>query len=205
MLEFRDGTRKNDKQFTYSHELAHTKQQVGYCVVGTLWCTDEPRANMDSQNSPRPGLGGSYHLPPYNILCAWPRDQHPNVIMSWDSQVGISKFPKLRFLRLWGSIILCADLRLRWGLKQSCILCQELSNNMWPHTPCIFRNLSLGLATKVKACNGVSQKWSQGVTFHAPRSVGKCEGMNPILSNELPLWELESWWTSELSESNCKG
>jgi hypothetical protein len=35
-----------------------------------LWCTNEPRANTDSQNSPRPGLGGSHHLPPYNILCA---------------------------------------------------------------------------------------------------------------------------------------
>jgi hypothetical protein len=25
------------------------------------------------------------------------------------------------------------------------------------------------------------------------------------LPNELPLWELESWWTSEFSESNYKG
>jgi hypothetical protein len=28
---------------------------------------------------------------------------------------------------------LCADLRLRWGLKKSCILRRELSNDMW-HT-----------------------------------------------------------------------
>jgi len=41
---------------------------------------------MDSQNSPWPGLGGSHHFPLYSILCAWPRDQHPNVILSWDSQ-----------------------------------------------------------------------------------------------------------------------
>jgi hypothetical protein len=47
-----------------------------------FWCTDEPQASMDSQNSPQPGLGGSHHLPPYSILYAWPRGQHPNVIFS---------------------------------------------------------------------------------------------------------------------------
>ncbi len=52
-----------------------------------FWCTDKPRANMDSQDSPQPELGGSDHLPPYNILCAWPWGQHPNVILSQDSQV----------------------------------------------------------------------------------------------------------------------
>jgi hypothetical protein len=39
-----------------------------------LWCMDESRANMDLQDSPRPRLGGSHHLPPYNILCAWPQE-----------------------------------------------------------------------------------------------------------------------------------
>jgi hypothetical protein len=48
---------------------------------------DEPRTNTDSQDSPRFGLGGSHHLPPYTILCAWPQDLHPNVILSRDSQV----------------------------------------------------------------------------------------------------------------------
>jgi hypothetical protein len=34
---------------------------------------DEPRVNTDSQNSPQRRLGGSHHLPPYNILYAWPQ------------------------------------------------------------------------------------------------------------------------------------
>jgi len=34
-----------------------------------FWCTDEPWAYIDSQDSPWPGLGGSYHLPPYSIIC----------------------------------------------------------------------------------------------------------------------------------------
>jgi hypothetical protein len=71
--------------------------------------------------------------PPYNILCAWPRSQHPNVILSQDSQVGVPKFLKLRLTQLWGLIILCAYLWLRWSLDQSFIPRQELSNSMW-HT-----------------------------------------------------------------------
>jgi len=34
--------------------------------------------NTDTLDSPRPGLGGSHHLPPYSILCGWPRSLHPN-------------------------------------------------------------------------------------------------------------------------------
>ncbi len=30
-------------------------------------------------------------------------------------------------------------------------------------------------------------------------------GMNPTLPNELPLWELESQWTPEFSEGDCRG
>ncbi len=39
------------------------------------------------------------------------------------------------------------------------------------------RNLSLGLVTKARACKGVGQEGSPGVTSRAPRSVGECEGM----------------------------
>jgi len=34
-----------------------------------FWCTDEPRVNMDSQDSPWVGLRGSHHFPPYSIIC----------------------------------------------------------------------------------------------------------------------------------------
>ncbi len=36
MLEFRDGIRINDKWVNYSHKFAQTKQQVSWCIVGTL-------------------------------------------------------------------------------------------------------------------------------------------------------------------------
>jgi len=91
-----------------------------------MWCTNEPRANTNSQDSPWPWLGGSHHLPLYSILCAWPWDQHPNIILFQDSQVGVLKFPKLGLPQLQGPIILCADPRSRWGPKKSSSLCREV-------------------------------------------------------------------------------
>jgi hypothetical protein len=40
------------------------------------------------------------------------------------------------------------------------------------------RDLNLRLMIKVRVCKGVGQEWSAGVTFHAPDSVGRREGMN---------------------------
>jgi hypothetical protein len=40
------------------------------------------------------------------------------------------------------------------------------------------RNLNLKVATKARACKGVSQEGSPRVTSHAPKSVGKCEELN---------------------------
>jgi hypothetical protein len=48
--------------------------------------------------------------------------------LSGDSQMGVSKLPKLGLLQFWGPITFCADLQLRWGLKQSYSPHQELSN-----------------------------------------------------------------------------
>jgi len=75
-------------------------------------------------------LGGSHHLPLYNILCASPQGPHPNGILSWNSQMRVPKFPKLGLPQLWGPITLFANLRLRWGLKQSFSPCQKLFNGM---------------------------------------------------------------------------
>ncbi len=51
-----------------------------------------------------------------------------NTQMSFCFRTPKSGFPKLRLLRLWRPITLCADLWLKWGFKQSCSPCQELSN-----------------------------------------------------------------------------
>jgi hypothetical protein len=43
---------------------------------------------------------------------------------------GSPEIRKVRLLQLWGCITLHEDLWLRWGLKQSCSPCQELSKGM---------------------------------------------------------------------------
>ncbi len=49
-------------------------------------------------------------------------------------RLGVLKFSKLRLLKFWTPITSCADLRLRWGLKQNYSLCQELFNDIWQAT-----------------------------------------------------------------------
>ncbi len=46
------------------------------------------------QDSPRPGLRGSHHLPPYSIFCNAPLRLHPNGSFSRDSQVGVPKLSR---------------------------------------------------------------------------------------------------------------
>jgi len=89
---FRMGSKKINEQFNYSHELAQTKQQVGYYVVRTLSYMEKPRVNINSQHSSWLKVGESHHLPSYNILCAWLHDQHPNVILSQDSKCESQNF-----------------------------------------------------------------------------------------------------------------
>jgi hypothetical protein len=58
-------------------------------------------------------------------------------------------------------------------------------------------NPSLGLATKARACKSVGQERSQ-----------ECERVwewTVTLPNELPFWKLESRWTPETLENDCKG
>jgi hypothetical protein len=51
-----------------------------------------------------------------------------------------------------------------------------------------YHDSSLGLATKARACKGASQKENPGVTFCAPKIVGKCEEMN----SHTPKWAPKS-------------
>ncbi len=85
---------------------------------------------LDSQDSPRPGLGGSHHLPPYNILCTSPRRLHLNGFLSRDFRRGVSKLLGLGFPRLCGAITSHSDLRLGRGLKLSCSSHRDLSNGV---------------------------------------------------------------------------
>ncbi len=50
------------------------------------------------------------------------------------------------------------------------------------------RNPSLGLATEAKACKGVCQEGSMGVTFRAPGNVGECERSHSQVNSHFGNW-----------------
>jgi hypothetical protein len=104
--------------------------QSDYCIVGALLVLGQTTGNSNTQNSPRPGLEGIRHLPPYSILYTSPWGPHPNGFLSRDSQLGVTKFPQLGLPWLWGHITSCANIWSRWGLKKSYSPCQELFNGM---------------------------------------------------------------------------
>ncbi len=96
MLELQDGIRKIDKQITYSHGPAQIKQQVGQCVAETLLVHERITGKHELTRFTTARTWGKPPPSPYSILYAWPRDQHPNVILSLDSQVKVLKFPKIK-------------------------------------------------------------------------------------------------------------
>jgi len=84
--------------------------------------------HFDTQDSPRPGLGGSHHLPPHSILYVTSRRLHPNGSFSRDSQVGVPKLSRVGLPGLWTLTTPGFDLRLEKGLNQSYSSLRELSN-----------------------------------------------------------------------------
>ncbi len=52
--------------------------QSGQCIVGAPLVLGRATGNTHTQDSSRPGLGGSHHLPPYSILWTSPWGPHPN-------------------------------------------------------------------------------------------------------------------------------
>jgi hypothetical protein len=86
--------------------------------------------NSDSLDSPRLGIGGSHHLPPYSILCSSARRLHPNGSISRDSQSGVPKLSQFGLSGLWAFITSRPELESGRGLNQSCSSRRELSNAM---------------------------------------------------------------------------
>jgi hypothetical protein len=86
--------------------------------------------HLDTLDSPRPGLGGSHHLPPYSILCSSAQRLHPNGSFSRDSRGGVLKLSQFGLPRLWAFITSRPELESGWGLNQSCSSRRELFNAM---------------------------------------------------------------------------
>jgi hypothetical protein len=95
---------------------------------GTPLGVGTSHGHFNTLDSPRPGFGGSHHLPPYSILCSSPWELHPNGTFSQDSQEGVPKLSRAGLPGLWTHTTPGFNLRLEWGLNQSCSSPRELSN-----------------------------------------------------------------------------
>ncbi len=71
------GLRRVDKLYSLTWACTQPTQN-GQCIVEAPLVLGRTTSNMDTQDSPQPGLGGSHHLPPYSIHCTSPRGLHPN-------------------------------------------------------------------------------------------------------------------------------
>ncbi len=129
MLELQDGTKKSDKQFSYSLESV-SNQPTRWLIL--CWNTFGARTSHGQLQTHKT----SHHLPPYSILCTSPRGLHPNGFLSRDSRRGVLKLLRLELPPLCGAITSCSNLQSGRGLKQSCSSCQGLSNSV-SHTTCM--------------------------------------------------------------------
>jgi hypothetical protein len=118
MLKLRDGTRKSDKFYLLTRTCIKPTNKLVNSLSGAPLVLGQATGNSGLIRLTTPELGGSHHLPPYNILCASPRHPHPNGFLSWDSQRGVPKLSQFGLPRLCEIITLCSDLRSGWGLKQ---------------------------------------------------------------------------------------
>ncbi len=71
------GLRKVDKLHSFTRACTQPTQG-GQCIVETPLVLGRTMGNTNTRDSPRPGLGGSHHLPPYSIFCTSPRGLHLN-------------------------------------------------------------------------------------------------------------------------------
>ncbi len=107
----RDQTRKRN-QIIKLASASKTNLKSVSSHSGTPLGVGTSHRHFDTLDSPRPGLGGSHHLPSYSILYVHPRRLHPNGFLSRDSQSGISKLSRVGVPRLWELISLDYKIRL---------------------------------------------------------------------------------------------
>jgi hypothetical protein len=97
-------------------------------AFGTPFGVGTCHGHLDTQDSPRPGLGRSHHLPPYSILCVSSWRLHPNGSFSRDSQVGVPKLSRVGVPGLWTATAPRPELGSGQVLNQSCSSRRELFN-----------------------------------------------------------------------------
>ncbi len=159
--------------------------------------------NSDTQDSPQPGLGGSHHLPPYIILCSSPQ----GATSKWFFCLGTPKwesrnFPQLGLPQLWRRVTWLADLRLQWGVKQSCSPHQKLFNGM-SHVTCTqgnWVNSRLLVVGSQTANLTLDPSSAHNLCFRCPN--GQCEPISDIYASITFQWYKKLFETMNFDPCN---
>ncbi len=85
------GIRLGRDEAIWSRTCIQNQHKLVRTHSACIWCWDKPRANSDSHDTPRPGVGRCHHHPPYSILCVAPSRPHPSGYLSRDSPSGVPK------------------------------------------------------------------------------------------------------------------
>jgi len=115
--------------------------------------------------------------------------------------------PKCHFVlglsQLWKPITLCANLRLRWYLKQSCSPHGEISHNMW-HATCTQRNWGFFLLLVVRSPIGnltPDLSFGHNLCFKYPN--GSCKPILDIYVLRAFQWYKEIFNLMTFDPYNC--
>ncbi len=116
----RDQTRKMDQKIKLESASKTNHKRVSQ-HSGTPLGVGTSHGQLELLDSPRPGLRGSHHLPPYSILCVSLQRLHPNGSFSRDSQVGVPKLSQVGVPGFWTAIAPRPKLGSGQALNKSCI------------------------------------------------------------------------------------
>jgi hypothetical protein len=138
VLELQDGTRKSDKQFSYSFKST-SNQPTPWLIL--CWSTFGGRTSYGRLRTHK-----IHHCPDSGEATTFPHIVYSAALHGGYIQMAFcpgtpkgksrncQSYDSRNFV---GAIILCLDLRLGWGLKQSCSSHWELSNSVL-HATCTY-------------------------------------------------------------------
>ncbi len=133
--------RMSDKPYSLSYSILHQNQPTSWLVhirstfgVGTSH--GQPWTRL-IHNGPNLGEATTF---PHMVYSALFRHTYIRMVLfSRDSKNGVPKLSQFGLPGLWTFITSCLDLRLGWGLKQTCSSPRELSNGV-SHSTCTHRD-----------------------------------------------------------------
>jgi hypothetical protein len=116
------GTSKSDKHQTFTQNCTNQTRSCLMHNLNTFGARTSHGQTRTHKTHHNPNLGEAITFP-FMVYYVPIHEAHIQITFCPRTpKMGIPKFPKLKLSGFWGPITFCANLLLRWGLKQSCSL-----------------------------------------------------------------------------------